>query len=213
MAVPKLTPPTLFVLACFVALAGFAGWQSFRARGQDPVGHVTARQATPSPGDDVVAMVNGETIPVTALRNRLLQQQVAAAQGVPTASPEEIVNALVEDMLLRQEARRRGLECTEGQLREFVSFHLANLTASDRKWLSETYGVPDQDLESSPTIMRLYSGACTEVQVRRAIAAERSDLPPEEAVDAFLAQLRSASRIQVRQDVLNATADQISSAR
>ncbi|MCL6644198.1 MAG: hypothetical protein K6U88_04315, partial [Dehalococcoidia bacterium] len=133
--------------------------------------------------------------------------------GVPTASPMEIVDALVEDMLLRQEAHRRGLECTEGQLREFVGFHLANLTASDRKWLSETYGVPDQDLESSPTIARLYSGACAEVQVRRAIAAERSDLPAEEAVDGFLAQLRSGSRIQVRQDVVNATVDEISSAR
>ncbi|HWQ29297.1 MAG TPA: hypothetical protein VNN12_09775 [Dehalococcoidia bacterium] len=158
-------------------------------------------------------MVNGEAIPATALRNRLLQQQVAAAQGMPTAGPGEIVNALVEDMLLRQEAHRRGLECTEGQLREFVSFHLANLTASDRKWLSETYGVPDEYLESSPTIARLYSGACTEVQVGRAIAAERSDLPPEEAVDAFLAQLRSGSRIQIRQDVVNATVDEISSAR
>lgn len=210
---PRLARPTLMVVVSLSVLAGFAAWQALRAQGEDPVGDVSTRQTTPVAGDDPVAVVNGEPIPATALRNRLLQQEVAAAQGLPTASPAQIMDALVDERLLQQEARRRGLECTEAQLRDFVSFHLGNLRASDREWLSTTYGVPVEELEESPTIARLYSGSCSRVQVRRAIAAERSDLPPEEAVQEFLSELRSRSEVQIREQEMNRIVEDAASVR
>lgn len=187
-----------FVCAAVAGAAGLSAVLSLRsAGGQDPAREVASGQETPAVEENPVATVNGEPIVSTAFRARLRLQELNAAAGLPTATPMQIVDSIINDKLLRQEARRRGLECTDQQLRDFVGFHVGNLPGSQRHWLSETYNVPENELETSRVIARLYQGACAEVQVRRAIAAEHPDLSPEEAVEALLSRLRAASDIRI----------------
>ncbi|HXF50930.1 MAG TPA: SurA N-terminal domain-containing protein, partial [Dehalococcoidia bacterium] len=107
-----------FVCAAVAGAAGLSAVLALRsAGGQNPAREVASRQQTPAVGENPVATVNGEPIASTGFRARLRLQELNAAAGLPTATPMQIVDSLINDKLLRQEAKRRGLECTDEQLR------------------------------------------------------------------------------------------------
>ena len=79
----------------------------------------TAMAQAPAGGKPIV-VVNGESIGSRGLRAMLALQPFNAAQGVPTATPQEVADGFVTRVLLRQEARRRGVECDDSQTRAFI---------------------------------------------------------------------------------------------
>lgn len=86
-----------------------------------PVFLASCGESKPPAGAATVAVVNGEAIPATELRERLASESVRwggppAAMGNREAVKEEILEELIQDRLMLQRARRLALSVTEEEL-------------------------------------------------------------------------------------------------
>lgn len=170
----------------------------------------TAMARTPG-GERPVAVVDGEPVNAAGVRLVLALQQFNAAQGIPTATPQQVVDTFVERKLLLQEARRRGLECDDQRTREFIASWKEHTTPEGQQSTAETYGVPVDRLETEPRFLLAARNFCTLGAIRRAIAAERPDMPFEEAIDRAVGELRAKAEITLDPQAIQAIAAEISS--
>lgn len=158
----------------------------------------------------VVVVVNGESIGSRGLRAMLALQPFNAAQGVPTATPQEIADGFVTRVLLRQEARRRGVECDDRQTMAFIDTWRQSTPPEVRQQDADARGVPLDRLETDPEFVAMMRNFGSEGAVKQAIAAEHPDTPFEEAVDRAVAELRAKAEIAVDLQAIEAIASDVS---
>lgn len=174
---------------------------------------VATAMARAAPNEAPIAVVNGEPIGSHALRAMLALQPIGEADQVPTAAPERIVDKFVERVLLRQEARRRGLECTDQQTRNFIDSWLQHTPEEGQRQTAKANGVPLERLGTDPRFVAMMRNFCSEWAVRRAIAAEHPDEPLEEAIARAVAELRAKAEVVVDREAIEAVAAEMSAAR
>jgi hypothetical protein len=198
-----------------VGMWAILGTQTERGRGQsslDEASRLVATAMARTPGSErPVAVINGEPVNPAGVRLVLALQQFNAAQGIPTATPQQVVDTFVERKLLLQEARRRGLECDDQETREFIESWKEHTTPEGQQATAETYGVPVDRLEAEPRFLAAARNFCTLGAVRRAIAADNPEVPLEEAVDRAVAELRAKAEITLDPHAIQAIATEASS--
>lgn len=141
----------------------------------------------------------------------LALQPFNAAQGVPTATPQEVADGFVTRVLLRQEARRRGVECDDSQTMAFIDTWRQSTPPEVRQRDTDARSVPLDGLETDPEFVAMMRNFCSEGAAKQAIAAEHPDVPFEEAVDRAVAELRAKAEIAVDLQAIEAIASDVSS--
>jgi hypothetical protein len=113
---PLLSLGALFIALLAAVLAAFA-WIELRGGAANPANTFAEADARASAvGNDVAATVNGVGIPVARVEWMRAMLQVFPAQGLDAADTNSIVEFLVGQELLRQEAERRGLAPSDAEI-------------------------------------------------------------------------------------------------
>lgn len=204
------------VLLVGISGAAMATWMLLIEGGssQSPVDEAprvaaTAMAQAPA-GEKPIVVVNGESIGSRGLRAMLALQPFNAAQGVPTATPQEVADGFVTRVLLRQEARRRGIECDDSQTTAFIDTWRQSTPPEVQQRDADARSVPLDRLETDPEFVAMMRNFCSEGAVKRAIAAEHLDMPFDEAVDRAVAELRAKAEIAVDLQAIEAIASDVS---
>jgi hypothetical protein len=115
-------------LVVLAAICGFGGWWLFRPA-----------SASSPPGDDV-AMVNGEAITRAQLEFQIATRQRANELNPSIAVPSRgvLLNALIEDTLVRQEAAREGISCSDTEVRSLINEQQSTLATAAAGELGES---------------------------------------------------------------------------
>jgi hypothetical protein len=194
-------------------IGGVTAW--FSSRAEDPsAAYQDAAAAAAAAGDAVAARVNGVEILQGEVDSLRVSAGVFPVNGVEPASAASILDYLIRNELLRQEAERRGLVASDDEVSALIAEQQKLLmdqrdvgTAPPQilnmlKGLA-SIGHPIEDWISDPAIREMYRSLI----VRSKLAQEETkDIPIEsngrdkliqERMDQLAAKLGSEATIQI----------------
>ena len=154
----------------------------------------------------VAAVVNGQVITVQEVQNRL-QRMNPSSRVALQQNPQELIEDMVLEVVLLQEARRRGLDhdlefqqlIKEARRRILMGRLIEQLRLNQQVQVAEeavsTFYQENKDKFIQPETQREIPFEEVKDQIRQHLAARQQ----QEAVELFVQQLRAKSQIQVRE--------------
>ncbi len=196
-------PPKLRLLAaCAVVAAAIVGYLSFRTS--------TSRDMGP-----VIARVDGTSIYLAQAKARV--EGLSSVHGdvettLGTDWPEQVMQSLVDDVIVRDEAVRRGLAVSDADLAETVQGIREDFPSEEAfdKWLGEQ-GMSPQELERRVELnmlsTRLYVDLTADMkipndEIRDYYREHRADFEGPDGTPPLL-----EVRTQIREDLLKQAQD------
>lgn len=154
-----------------VFLAAGTAWGLLGTGGSDPASEATTgSEEVP----EVVAEVNGEEIPREDFVEAYEAQEQAAAQQAQAGGPqpdeeqlrEQVVQSLVTERLLTQEADRRGIDPTDAQVQQTLTELAAQngmKSADELVAALEEQGLPRQEIDEQAALQTRFDLLVAEV--------------------------------------------------
>jgi len=166
-----------------------------------------------------IVTVNGEGIPAALLDDAKTQQAVLSARFPGYYKGFGDINRLIDDMLIKQEAERRGIACTPQDASNFIATQVALATQANQTseifrtadlfgvvppgWAQTPESVRTPNLpdaiatwQVNPSVVRAYQDMCTTGRLYAAVEPPGANNDQRNAaIDQLMAQLRRDARI------------------
>jgi hypothetical protein len=143
-----------------------------------------AQEAAPA-GDEVAATVNGQPVLRSSVR---ALEIMAGAYDLGTKDEAEVLDSLILQEVLRQEAERRGLQASDAEIQEvikdqqqgFIADRASGVLDADISSMLEglaKIGHPVESWDTDPVIIAQWAGVIAQSKLYR---EETADLSPEQ---------------------------------